>query len=100
MDHPGFSIVHIQSPCTTYNDTFEILKGNPKKGIQPLLWNIAQEHDPSNANSAYNLIHSGGWPVGIIYQNTERPSLDQQAEEIHKKVGAKTAQQLLDRYNL
>ena len=98
MDHPGFSIVHIQSPCTTYNDTYEILKGNAKKGIQPLLWNITEEHDPSSAESAYNLIHSGGWPVGIIYQSEERPSLDQQAEAIHKKVGTKTAQQLIDRY--
>ena len=33
MKHPGFSVVHIQSPCTTYNDTFDALKGNVKKGI-------------------------------------------------------------------
>ena len=32
MEHEGFSIVHVQSPCTTYNDTFEELKGQPAKG--------------------------------------------------------------------
>ena len=30
MNHRGFSIVHVQSPCTTYNDTYDILKGKPK----------------------------------------------------------------------
>ena len=30
MAHPGFSIVHVQSPCTTYNDTYAALKGNAK----------------------------------------------------------------------
>ena len=34
MDHPGFSIVHVQSPCTTYNDTYEQLKGNVKEGYR------------------------------------------------------------------
>ena len=23
MEFPGFAIVHVQSPCTTYNDTYE-----------------------------------------------------------------------------
>ena len=36
MEHPGFSVIHVQSPCTTYNDTYQILKGNPRKGIAPL----------------------------------------------------------------
>ena len=27
MAHPGFAIVHVQSPCTTYNDTYELLRG-------------------------------------------------------------------------
>ena len=46
MEHSGFSIVHVQSPCTTYNDTFEELKGNPRKGIEPTLWDVPEDHDP------------------------------------------------------
>ena len=35
MSYPGFAIVHIQSPCTTYNDTFALLKGDEKANIEP-----------------------------------------------------------------
>ena len=44
MEHPGFSIVHVQSPCTEYNNTYEALKGNAKKGIAPLAWDIPEGH--------------------------------------------------------
>ena len=98
MDHPGFSVIHIQSPCTTYNDTFEILKGNPKTGLQPMLWDISQDHDPSDRAAAHQLIQSGGWPLGIIYRNDHRPTLDQQVEDIRGKVKTRTVQQMLDSY--
>ena len=35
MSHPGFAIVHVQSPCTTYNDTYGIIKGNAKTASNP-----------------------------------------------------------------
>ncbi len=38
MEHKGFSIVHVMSPCTTYNDNYEQLKGNTKKGIEPIIF--------------------------------------------------------------
>ena len=100
MEHPGFAIVHVQSPCTTYNDNYEELKGNPKKGIQPLLWDIPEDHDPSDYTAAYKAVHSGGWPLGIIYRNIDRPTLDQQVEETQTKVKVKTPQQLLDSYDI
>ncbi|MBM3924854.1 MAG: 2-oxoacid:ferredoxin oxidoreductase subunit beta [SAR202 cluster bacterium] len=98
MEHPGFSIVHVQSPCTTYNDTFEILKGNPKKGLQPMMWDIPANHDASNREAAYKAANSGGWPIGILYKNTDRPSLDQQIDKLNQKVKPKSVQQLLDSY--
>jgi len=100
MEHPGFSIVHVQSPCTTYNDTFEILKGNVKKGVQPLLWDVPEEHDASDRSAAQHVINSGGWPVGIIYQDSDRPSLHQKAQEIKRKVKVRSPQQLLDSYEI
>ena len=33
MNHPGFAMVHVQSPCTTYNDFFMEMKGDAKNGI-------------------------------------------------------------------
>ena len=98
MDHPGFSIVHVQSPCTTYNDTFEAIKGNARKGIDPTLWDIPEDHDPSDRRSAYDVIQEGGLPVGIVYRDTSRSSLDSRLEQIHEKVAPKSAQQLMDSF--
>ena len=95
MDHPGFAIVHVQSPCTTYNDTFEELKGDPKKGIEPALWAIPDEHDAADRNSAYGLLQQGGVPVGVVYKDDVRPSLDQQLEQTWEKARTKTTEELM-----
>ena len=95
MDHPGFAIVHVQSPCTTYNDNFEELKGNPKKGIEPALWAIPEEHDTSDRVSAYGLLQQGGIPVGLVYKDDARPSLDQQLEQTWEKARTRTAEELM-----
>ena len=98
MDHQGFAVVHVQSPCTTYNDTYEIIKGNPKKGIEGTMWKIEPDHDPSNRALAYNCIQEGGLPIGVIYKDAGRPSLDQRLHEIHERVPARTTQEIVDSY--
>ena len=100
MEHPGFSIVHIQSPCTTYNDTFEELKGDVKKGIEPTLWSVPEDHDTSDRGAAYNIVQQGGVPVGVIYQDEERPSLDQQVRQTWYKAGSKTVEELMEAYSV
>ena len=100
MDHPGFAIVHVQSPCTTYNDTFELIKGNPKQGIEPTMWEIPADHDASDRRAAYEVIQIGGLPIGVIYRDTRRPSLDQRLEQTHEKVATKDVQQLIDSFKL
>ena len=95
MDHQGFSIVHIQSPCTAYNDTFLELKGDLKKGIQPTLWDIPEDHDTSDRAAAHTLLQQGGVPVGVIYNDTDRLSLDQSVEETWEKAKPKTVEQLM-----
>ena len=98
MEHPGFSIVHVQSPCTTYNDTYELLKGNAQKGIEAGLWAVPEDHDTSDKAAAQQLLHQGGVPVGVIYNDTFRPSLDQQVEQMWGKAESKTVQQLIDAF--
>lgn len=100
MEHPGFSIVHVQSPCTTYNDNYAQLKGNPKLGIEPLAWNIPEDHDPTDKAAASQLVESGGIPLGLIYQNPDSVSLDQRLEEQQRKVSAKSVQDLVDSYTI
>lgn len=98
MEHSGFAIIHVQSPCTTYNDTYEELKGNPKKGIEPLIWEIPEEHDPSDRAAAYTLLQKRGLPLGVIYKDATRPTLQQRLEEIRGKARPRTVQQLMETF--
>jgi 2-oxoglutarate ferredoxin oxidoreductase subunit beta len=98
MDHAGFAVVHVQSPCTTYNDTYEIIKGNPKKGIEGTMWTIPPDHDPSDRALAYARIQDGGLPIGVIYKDTRRPSLEQRLHEIHDKAPVRTTQEIMDSF--
>ena len=95
MEHPGFSIIHVQSPCTTYNDTFEELKGDPKKGIVPALWAIPEDHDTSDSASAHSLLQQGGIPVGVIYNDETRPSLDQRLEQMWEHAKPRSVESLM-----
>ncbi len=98
MDHPGFAMVHVQSPCTTYNDTFELIKGNPRKGIEPLLWEVPEEHDASDKGSAYSLLQRRGVPMGILYKDENRPSLDQRMDDIRGKVRERSVGDLMETF--
>ena len=98
MEHPGFSIVHVQSPCTTYNDNFEELKGDAKKGIEPTLHAVPEEHDPSDRDAAYNLLQSGGIPVGVVFKDESRPALEQRVEGVWDRTEAKSAEDLMAAY--
>lgn len=100
MMHPGFSIVHVQSPCTEYNDTYELLKGNAKKGIEPVAWNLTDDHDPENADAAFQVARSGGIPMGLIYKNTERLTFDKQKSKLAEKAAAQTAEELIESYSI
>ena len=100
MDHPGFAIVHIQSPCTTYNDNYEELKGDKSKGIDPLIWDIPADHDRSDRQAAHEVIQQGGVPLGIIYRRIDRISLDQRLEQMHATVSAKSVEELLNSFAL
>ncbi|MDA0264224.1 MAG: thiamine pyrophosphate-dependent enzyme [Chloroflexi bacterium] len=95
MEHKGFSIVHVQSPCTTYNDTFMELKGDLANGIQPTIWDIPEDHDISDREAAHGLLQQPGVPIGVIYHDTVRPSLDQNVVGTWEKARPKTVEQLM-----
>ena len=95
MEHKGFSIVHVQSPCTTYNDTHDMLKGNPAKDIPAQVWSIPEDHDTSDLTAAYEVARADGCPLGIIYEDTETLSLDQRADEVRSRVSPKTVEELM-----
>ena len=100
MNHSGFSIVHVQSPCTEYNNTFEALKGNVKKGIQPLAYDITEGHDPSDAEAAQEIVNAEGIPLGIIYRDTSRPSFDKRVSDTTGIKDMKSVEGLLDGFTI
>jgi len=100
MKHPGFSVVHVQSPCTTYNDNYDQLKGNAKKGIEPIAWDVPEDHDASDRQAAYGLLQQSGLPLGIIYQRPDSEPLDQRVEAMRQKATPRTIDQQLATFKI
>ena len=100
MKYPGFAMIHVQSPCTTYNDNTDILKGNARKGIAPTVWDIPEDHDPTDRRAAYDLIQQEGVPLGILYQREDSQSLDQRVEALAEKARPRTIQQQLAAFDI
>ncbi|MDP6453655.1 MAG: thiamine pyrophosphate-dependent enzyme [SAR202 cluster bacterium] len=98
MDHPGFAVVHVQSPCTEYNNTYDALKGNPRKGVPGLAYDISEDHDDSDLDAAFDIATADGIPLGVLYRDTSRPTLDQRIDEVSEKVKPKTVDAMLDAY--
>jgi 2-oxoglutarate/2-oxoacid ferredoxin oxidoreductase subunit beta len=71
IQHKGFSVINVFSPCVTYNkiNTYDWFKENLTK-----LSDI-EDYDPSNREEAMNtLMRKDGLVTGLIYQNKEQPS--------------------------
>ena len=98
MNHDGMSMIHVQSPCVTYNDTFQLIKGNAREGIAPALWDIPEDHDYSSKQAAYDLVQQGGLPVGIIYKDESRGSLETNMNNIRSKARERTVEELMNAY--
>ena len=98
MEYPGFAIVHVQSPCTEYNDTYEVLKGNKKKGIEPLAWQIDSDHDPSDLGAAHGIASKGGVPLGIVYKAEDPVPFEERVKDVAAKARSRTVQEMVDSY--
>ena len=77
MDHPGFAIVHVQSPCTTYNNTYDVLKGDPKTGVEPMIWDIPGDHEVTDRAAAFDVARARGIPLGLIYRAADSVPLEE-----------------------
>ena len=100
MNHKGFSIVHVQSPCTTYNDTYQLLKGNAKLGIAPIAWEIPETHNNSDINAAHDIASKGGVPLGILYKNKTRASFDENIKELSSKVKPRDLDKIIGAFSI
>jgi 2-oxoglutarate ferredoxin oxidoreductase subunit beta len=96
MNFPGFAIVHVQSPCPTYNDITEVLKGNVRKGIVPTAWDVSEDHNPADIQAAFALLQQEGVPLGVIYQKEESEPLEKRVQAVTAKARTQSVQQLVD----
>ena len=74
MEHKGFALVDVFSPCVTFNNdnTFPWFKERVKK-LEDM------DHDPSDWKAAIEMSMEWGneIPIGLFYQDTSRLSLDE-----------------------
>ncbi len=72
MQHRGFALIDVFSPCITFNkdNTYDFFK--PR--VQAL-----ENHDPTDKSAALEQAVKWGdeIPIGLIYQDTSRPALDE-----------------------
>ena len=99
MNHKGFSIVHVMSPCTTYNDTYQALKGNPKEGIKGLAYEIPEDYDSSDIDQAQKLVNSPGIPLGLVYKN-ELDTIEDRFSFMKEKAKVQTNEEILNSYSI
>lgn len=74
INHKGFSLINVFSPCVTYNkiNTYDFFKEN--------LVNLDEdsEYDSSNRHLAMQkLMENHGLVTGLIYQNKEQPAYEE-----------------------
>jgi len=100
MNHPGFAIVHVQSPCTTYNDTHDALKGNAKEGKEPLVYEVPAEHDPADLNAAYKMVRAPGVPQGIVYQDPNSIPFEKRIGDMIAKVKPRSLKEQMDVFKI
>jgi 2-oxoglutarate ferredoxin oxidoreductase subunit beta len=72
MEHKGFALIDVFSPCITFN------KDNTSAFFKQRVLEL-EDHDPSDKASA--LEEAVKWgdeiPIGLFYQDTSRPALDE-----------------------
>ena len=88
MDYPGFAIVHIRSPCTTYNDTYAALKGDPARGIEPAAYPLPDDHAPGDRAAALEHARGGRVPIGLLYRAPESVPMHERIAQAQERDSA------------
>ncbi|MBF0485105.1 MAG: 2-oxoacid ferredoxin oxidoreductase [Candidatus Omnitrophica bacterium] len=71
--HKGFSLVDVFQPCVTYN------KLNTYQWFREKTYFLDSSHDPKNRAQAFQkAIETDKFPLGIFYQQTEKPVFEDQ----------------------
>lgn len=93
IDHRGFSVVQILSPCPTFHDTYDPMR--------EAVIDLPPDHDPTDRLAAFRQAYrTDALPLGVFYRN-ERPTYGERlaiaATTAAVRIPA-TLGELLDRY--
>ncbi len=81
VEHKGFALLEVLSPCTTFHDTY--------KPTSQRIRFVDPSHDPSDRMAAMKLaFEKDTIPLGVIYKS-ERSSFDERVNETLKRAQAK-----------
>jgi 2-oxoglutarate ferredoxin oxidoreductase subunit beta len=77
IQHPGFSLVHILSPCVTFFDTYDFYKQQVKE--------LPSDYDPTDMHLAlrYATDMEQRW-VGVLFK-TYKPTFEERVQAIREK---------------
>jgi 2-oxoglutarate ferredoxin oxidoreductase subunit beta len=94
VEHKGFALLEVLSPCTTFHDTY--------KPISQRIRFIGPEHDPTDRLKAFQLaLERETVPIGVIYKR-ERSSFDERSRHLQEdsiaKKGRATVEEILAQY--
>lgn len=84
IQHKGFSLVDVFSPCVTYN------KDNTYQWFNPRVKMLEdQEHDPSDFHKAFEQGNKWGdeIPIGLFWRRKDLPSLEELEPVLHDGQG-------------
>jgi len=94
VEHKGFALVEVLSPCTTFHDTYKPLSQRVRF--------IGPEHDPTDRMKAFQLaLEKDAIPLGVIYKHERSPfherALRIQTDALAKR-GRATVDQVLEQF--
>jgi 2-oxoglutarate ferredoxin oxidoreductase subunit beta len=82
MSHRGFSYLHIQSPCVTFDKTERTYHN-----LGPAMTYLPADHDASDRAAAMRMAMSGHPPPMGVYFAEDRPTLGDALDDIVEKAG-------------
>ncbi len=82
VEHKGFALLEVLSPCTTFHDTYKPIS-------QRVRFLTPEEHDPTDRVKAFQLaLEKETVPLGVIYKR-ERAPFHERAQKIRTDAVAK-----------
>lgn len=84
LAHPGFSYLHILSPCVTFDKTSKTYQN-----LDMAVRDLPAEHDSTNLVAALAQAIDVETPALGVYYREERPTLNQAMDEIVQAAGGK-----------